>query len=150
MCIYIYIHTYINIHIHIHIHIYTHIHIHIHIHKLHERTSVLSIVRVPGASQVPQLSGATLAQTHTHNDLATIISNTLFLTIIFTKSLWVWVWVSVMPLINTALQRSGDVGPWHMWRERRLVEKGAWAPISNHRWNRNPRPNPRNSVSWCF
>ena len=64
------------------------------------------------------LSGATLTQTRTHKDLVNIISKTLYYTIlyytllcdtitiinnvleiIFTKSLWVWVCVSVTPLV---------------------------------------------------
>ena len=44
------------------------------------------------------LSGATVTRTQTHTYLVNIISNTLFLTVIFTKSLWVWVWVCVTPL----------------------------------------------------
>ena len=43
-------------------------------------------------------SGATLTKTHTHKDLVSILSNKLFLNIIFTKYLWVWVRVSVAPL----------------------------------------------------
>ena len=35
---------------------------------------------------------------HPQRFLANIISDTIFLTIIFTKSLWAWVWVSVTPL----------------------------------------------------
>ena len=50
---------------------------------------------------IAYLRGATLTQTQTHTDLANIICNTLFLTIIFAKSLWVWVWVGVTPL-NTS------------------------------------------------
>ena len=44
------------------------------------------------------LSGATLTQTHTHNDLVNGMVRNHVLEKIITKSLWVRVWVSVAPL----------------------------------------------------
>ena len=37
----------------------------------------------------------------THNDLVNIMLRSNVLELIFTKSLWVWVWVSVAPLRDT-------------------------------------------------
>ena len=50
--------------------------------------------------RISQLSGVTLTQTHTHKDFANIVVRNNVTSIMFTKSLWVWFWVSVAPLIS--------------------------------------------------
>ena len=84
----------------------------------------------------PLLSGAALTQTHTHKDLVNVMVRNNVLEIMFTKSLRVWVWVSVAPLNCQTKQNKLD--KWDRPWELRAFQGRSEGEISNDSRIRGP------------